>query len=164
MPVFNDTNSLRDYILRYSAEVLENNVSKKVYNIMRIYIDEKLYRTQSPENYQRTYELLNSLTISKIIKKGNNIYEVEVFFDTSKIHPYKSMIGWNKHMGTVGKSNGKDVSRYIPGYMEYGHRGLYYQRPLNFNKEAYDYLVASSEHIAEFKRMLQVYGITLVVL
>ncbi|MDD4779013.1 MAG: hypothetical protein PHT02_00220 [Tissierellia bacterium] len=91
--------------------VLRNNV--------RVLWYERNGMNWEPQDYERTYQLIDSITCKKVIKIGNK-YQVEIFFDTDKIQP---MYGtddkhWTRHMSVVNYS---DVSEAIPLWIEEGN-------------------------------------------
>jgi hypothetical protein len=66
------------------------------------YVQREWYEAHSPEMYQRTYDLLNSIVNSKVEQKGSK-FEVSVYFDRASITP--NFLGggkWNEHMGFDG--------------------------------------------------------------
>jgi len=110
MPVFDNLSSTGKYIEKAIIASLEHEVSSLVEDTLRKYLYERLY-SYSPKVYERTYELMNSITRSKAIKTANG-YEIEVYFDTDKIHG-NSLTGQHYEYG-------KDISEYIPWMAEDG--------------------------------------------
>jgi hypothetical protein len=159
MPSFNNVSDLMNFIKQKTSENLENTVGLKVKEILREYADTLLYQAQEPEDYERTRDLINSITVSKVNNIGNGKFKIYVFFDPSKIIPRETEGNhWNQHMSTDGYNT--DESANIPFYMEYGHGGLYIQEPLKFTEYAYKYLNENGDHIRELQRKLNSIGIS----
>ena len=87
-------------------DVLRNNVRLLWYG-----------RGYTPTHYTRTYELIDSLSVTKA-KKVGNAWEVMIYFDTDKIHPYPAENGeWSKHQSIT---NGQNVAEWIPYWTNFG--------------------------------------------
>lgn len=75
-----------------------------------------------PEIYERTFELLNSISKSEVIKVHNSYY-VEIYYDTDKIRSYpRDYPLWGQHTDF----SGNDVSYWIPKFIEEGTDNKYY--------------------------------------
>lgn len=102
------------YSLQQSAEDVEQMV--------RDYLMETLYST-SPSEYERTYELVNSVTHTNVEQVGDVFY-VKIYYDTDKIKPHILEHKWNQHATFWGV----DMSEYLPLWIEKGTEGNpYYQ-------------------------------------
>ena len=95
-------------------------------------------RDYTPTHYTRTYELIDSITVSKAKKVGNG-YEVMIYFDTDKINPYPASDGeWSKHQSIT---TGTDVSVYIPLWADQGQNSpLFSYEGVGFMKETIDWI------------------------
>lgn len=91
-------------------------------------LEERLYDSYNPKLYERTYELLDSISHSEIIK-SNNSYYVEIFYDTDKIRSYpRQQNGLTYMWGQHTSFSGEDVSMWIPKWIEEGTpNNKYYQ-------------------------------------
>lgn len=61
-------------------------IGKDIKEVLRFNLLTHWYKTYTPSFYDRTYMLLESLTVSKAKKVGKN-YEVKIYFDPEKIIP-----------------------------------------------------------------------------
>jgi len=119
-------------------EVLEE-VGKKVEQAMKDIIDKDVYQAHTPNQYERTHQLRDSVTASKAksVKGGG---EVEIYHDESKI-TYKPLY---QH----GSPFSGDISEFIPEIIAFNlsgnlfdsnkwwhHRSNYYQDTLKLLKE-----------------------------
>lgn len=88
MKEFIDYDDLFNYLddqVNNSLEELSKIFKKTLYD----FVKEKFYDTYEPRLYKRTWEVLKSITISSKYRDEKG-YAVDVFFDTSKIHPRES--------------------------------------------------------------------------
>jgi hypothetical protein len=115
---------------------LENNIlidiqkiGEEVKNILRNNVRVLWYERNgmnwSPRDYERSWQLIDSITCKKALKVGDK-YQVEIFFDTDKIQP---MYGtddkpWTRHMSIVDNHSVADA---IPYYIEYGNNSPIYE-------------------------------------
>lgn len=107
MKEFDNYDDLFDFLdesLDNSLEDLAKVFKETLYN----FVKEKFYDIYDPKYYERTWEVLNSITISPKYKEGN-MTTVDVFFDINKIHPRistfslpKGMRRLNHHLGFNG--------------------------------------------------------------
>jgi hypothetical protein len=125
MPTFNNLDSFLNY-LQKSLKPSLAELSLQIEEIIKKYIMDRQYGW-NPKYYFRTYDYINSLTISKIVESGNG-YEVELFFDTNKIIPRTVKGNWNQHEDFWGNP----TSEFIPLWLEEGSpNNPYFQHPGN---------------------------------
>lgn len=92
---------------------LRNNVHLLWYN-----------RPFTPQNYDRTFELIECLSVRPVKKTGNGQYQVEIYFDTDKMNTYPAENGqWSKHESIT---TGTDVRLFIPLWIEEGQNSPLY--------------------------------------
>lgn len=152
MPTFESLSSMQRYIEKATIASLEYEVANVVEETIRKYLYNNFYAYQ-PKVYQRTFEFFNSLTKSRVVKNGDE-YEVQVYFDTDKIHA-------NPQTGQ--HYDGEDISEYIPWMAEDGviqpfqsnHRG-------GFVQDAFTELESLNIHINALKEALREKGITVI--
>lgn len=123
---FSNTNQLKKYMDKMSREGLEY-CAWRAENMLRKLLEDRLYDLYDPIMYDRTFELLNSISHSDIIKLNNGTYCVEIYYDVSKIRSYPRTTGgltynWGQHTSF----NNEDVSRWIPKWIELGTDNKYY--------------------------------------
>ena len=111
--------TLNDYC-NYVNKQLEkcmDEVGRQLKNEMANYIFEKVYRTRTPKEYERTFQILDSITY-KLEKQGNGSYAVRVGYDTNLITPkYEDSSFFNVHMSL----SGEDMSDITPYFIEKGN-------------------------------------------
>lgn len=123
MPTFDNLKSLQNYIRKNNKSVL-HQIGLEIEEEMKQYIMKELYQKYSPEDYARTYDYINSLTVSSV-KESSSGYVIEIFFDANKISARSvSDRYWNQHMSI----DGDDFSKHIPYIVEYGTNGSLHDR------------------------------------
>ncbi len=159
MPSFGSTQDLQKHIQQITLTKIKSYLMNIVANVLKDYVNELVYEANDPSDYERTYELLNSITISDFKKVGNT-YKIKVFFDNDKINTYITNDGeWNKHADIYGNS----VADELPYYLEYGTNGsLHDKKPARFTQKTYEYFINTNRHIIELKNRLKQQGIIVV--
>lgn len=120
-------------ILTSNLEIIGEEIKQK----LRDNVDKLWYSTFTPYQYERTFEYINSISVSKA-KRIENGYEVVIFFDTDKINPYPPPAPgkWSKHQSIT---NAQDVSEMIPIWIEEGQNSPIYSyagaEPVGVTKE-----------------------------
>ena len=106
-------------------------VAIEVENMMKDYIIQALYNDYEPQDYLRSINYINSLTVKKVYKNSTGELETEIFFDPEKIYS-REMEGeyWNQHMSVNGDSSwgGRPINEWIPIFMEHGVSGSLWDR------------------------------------
>jgi hypothetical protein len=115
-------------------ELLENilqKIAEETVEYLKRYVDIFWYQTHYPTIYNRTYEMLNSVTHSNIEKVGNR-FDVFIYFDASQIT--SQLLGeglWNQHMGfderifTVGLIDSVEQGNPSPYSPDYAREGIH---------------------------------------
>jgi len=127
------------------------------------YLMKHLY-ANTPEDYERTWDLFNSLTV-KEIKTSGDIYTIEVYFDKDKIKSNEILNNWNQHMSFVTKNRsageakyweGQSISQALPWWIELGEDSLIFPREgIHMVKNTTEKLRSTKEHIEELKKILK---------
>jgi hypothetical protein len=158
MPAFfNNLRDLNNYLRQQTLEAIKKDAAEVIKDILYRYTDELLYDEQDPKYYNRTYDLINSITVGEVIKSGTDEHTVSIFFDDSKIIPrIDDTSKWNQHMSSDGTET--DESSNIAFWMNYYHRGLYYQPPLLFLEAALNEINSKQPHLTILKRRLKEKG------
>jgi hypothetical protein len=120
--IFSDFNSLMRHLennILLDVQKVGEEVKGVLRNNVRVLWYERNGMNWSPQDYERSWQLINSITCKQAIKKGNK-YQVEIFFDTDKILPTYGTDDkpWTRHMSVVDYS---DVSEAIPLWIEEGN-------------------------------------------
>jgi hypothetical protein len=101
MLVVNDWSSLKWTIERILKQCLEE-IALQTAKELQKHVQTEWYEAHSPQFYDRTYQLLNSITNSNIEQKGNK-FIVSIYFDHTMITPnFLGNNGFNEHMGFDG--------------------------------------------------------------
>jgi hypothetical protein len=86
---------------------ITEKVGEDVKYLIKSYIEECFYMTYTPKFYNRTFQLLNSVTTSQVRETANG-YEIEVFLDIDSIHykdGYEEEIVWLASQGFHGSGS-----------------------------------------------------------
>jgi hypothetical protein len=112
------------------TDAIQNQLTEMCIKVVQDYIRKNVYEAYTPnqESYDRTFELLNSVTVGNI-NVGTKYATFEIYMDTEKIgahirsgvHEYG---GWNAHADVFDL----DMSEYIPMWVEEGTSGSLWDR------------------------------------
>lgn len=96
--------------------------------------------------YERTYQLIDSITADIIRDDGYFLY-THIYFDLTKILPEKRLSGFNAHMSlnediTYG---GESISWWLVNWIEYGNKGALGNNPI----QGIAMLERTSEYVRE---------------
>lgn len=163
MPDFKSIKELNKYIEKKYIEEFIKKIGKEVYEILYHEVQTEWYQRNgvnwSPSDYERTLQLLSSITISPIFKK-NGGYFVKIYYDTDKIHP---MLGtdekpWTRHMSVTKK---EDVSEAIPHWIEEGNNNssIYAYEGVHPVKNTLEQLDEDKHLLTRFKELFELKGI-----
>jgi len=129
MKKFKTVSSLHAHLVDTITKAITEKIFNICANVVRKNIEDKVYKAYVPHGdfpYQRTFELLNSVSVGNL-KIRNKSVSFDVYMDTSKIHPYPQKIGgrgWNAHADVYFN----DVSDFIPLWIEEGTEGSLWDR------------------------------------
>ncbi len=161
-------------------DVLESNLSslvgdglvfvgEKVKKILQNYLKRNWYQRSKPMFYQRTFEVLNSITVSKVNKKSQNEAEVEIYFDEKKISSrestfqlYGHMKRFHHHMSInhADTYDGTDIGIAIVYWMNYGQSSkLHSYSGANFIDDTINEINIKKTHIEELRKAFKKVGI-----
>ena len=135
---FNNTKELKSYIFKKSESAMIQAQSK-VYQIVNTFVKE-FYVGYSPAQYERTYQLYQSLIKSDVQISGNSV-TATVYFDASRLDYYMKMIngkespnhGWSAEIVlNVAMISGVPHGGYSPA----GGNGIYLEAIAKLNQEA----------------------------
>jgi hypothetical protein len=159
----NKTFTSLDKLMKY----LENDiiyslgiVAEDIKKIIRDYVEKEVYQKYEPYEYNRTYELLNSLDISEI-KKTGNIYSFSVFFNPEKINMYNTDDKWSQHKSVFGYESwhGMQLNELIPWFIENGTENSLWDRDGIYSIEyVRERLEKTDEHLKKIKQILKSKG------
>ena len=159
MPSFNNLKSLYLYIQDQVQDSLKE-VSKLIQEEVKQYIEINLYN-EPTQSYQRTRELLESISV-RPISEGGNVIEFEIYYDTTKINPYINNDSiWNAHADI----DGKDVSSLVPLWVEEGTKypSLYPRKGLGAMENTKNEIENNKFHLVKLQHILSSKGINCVI-
>lgn len=118
---FKNLSQLNNHINKTLKRAMDG-VGKEVSKELGDYVFKNWYLARgNPNDYNRTFEFLDSVTFQTMVARGKVF--VEVFFDPDLIKPmYDEYSSWNQHMSL----SQKDVSESIVGWIEYGQNSHLY--------------------------------------
>jgi len=87
-------------------------IAEKAKNQLIESVNKNLYERRDPTTYERTYQLVNSITLSDIKIDSTGKISFEIFFDNSKMH-HTSVVSGTEYW------NGKKIN--VPYLVNDGH-------------------------------------------
>ena len=116
MPTFRNLNDYFNYANNKLIKPILSEIADKTLIELKNTVQEKLYDSYTPKLYERTYELLDSISKTKVYQE-DGFYKVKIFYDTDKIFPHirSAKEGYNAH----ALWDGTDISDSIPFMVEY---------------------------------------------
>ena len=117
---FNSLKDMNKYVNSQMKEIVNTQLSEKILLTLRDFVESTVYANE-PSQYERTYQLLNSLIVGET-KSVGNLIACSVYFDSSKISQTKADNGWNQHMSVYGYTNynGEPINEMLPYWLNYG--------------------------------------------
>ena len=91
---FKSLKDMQNYIASQMKEVAKKELSKVVFTEIKKFVKQNVYTAYHPSQYDRTYQLLNSVTIGELESSGKSII-CSVYFDPNKIKPVSTDNFWN---------------------------------------------------------------------
>lgn len=115
MRKFKTLNEYFNYIEK-QLKVCIKEIAEQYKNEFADYVFTHWYKARTPEEYNRTFEMLDSISYEMNFKGGK--VSARLYMDTSKIHAeYDEYSLWNQHMSI----SQNDVSDIIPEWINYGN-------------------------------------------
>ncbi|MFJ8247283.1 hypothetical protein [Peribacillus asahii] len=122
---FNTVSELQHKLKADIVQAVNGRLAEICMEIVRNNVREKGYIQNDQTDYDRTWELLNSVTIGNL-SVGYKYIGFEVFMDAEKIDYNITGDGeWNQH----ASMKGEDKSEQIPLWVEKGTKGSLWDRP-----------------------------------
>jgi hypothetical protein len=127
---FKTVASLQSQLKGDIVQSIENEVAKMCEKVVNDSINKNVYQAYTPQGdhaYNRTFELLNAVTVGNIVV-GIKYVTFEIYMDSEKINPRirngDDSSQWNAHASVEQM----DVSEYIPLWIEEGTSGSLWDR------------------------------------
>lgn len=127
---FKTVSDLQGHLKNSIMDSIQTRLTKICIETVKRHYDKNVNQAYVPstDSYDRTMELMNSVTVGNI-SMGYKYAYFEVFMDTEKINPHirtgvHSYGGWNAHADVFDL----DVSEYIPMWVEEGTSGSLHDR------------------------------------
>lgn len=120
--------SLQNQLKSDLLELIQNGVADIAIKTVQDHLRRTVYDAYTPQGefgYDRTFELLESVSVGNL-RVGNKYIYFDIFMDTEKIGSYvkESSREWNQHASV----DPMDVSEYIPLWVEEGTSGSLWDR------------------------------------
>lgn len=117
---FNSLKDMNKYVNSQMKEIAQDQLAEKILLTLRDFVESTVYANE-PNQYERTYQLLNSLTIGKA-KAIGTIITCSVYFDADKITQSIATNRWNQHMSIYGyeRRGGEPINELIPYFLNDG--------------------------------------------
>jgi len=159
LPEFKFIKAMNEYIeSKYIADFLAI-VGKEAFEILYHEVEVNWYGRMTPTDYDRTMQLLHSITVSPVKKVGGE-YQVKIYYDTDKIIPMDgtSEYPWTRHKSIV---DGESSAEALPFFIEYGNGDspIYQYKGSHPVQTTYQQLVDDSHLLVRFKELFQRKGI-----
>lgn len=103
-------------------------IGKEIGSVLRFYVQQNWYNSVTPEFYERTMDVLNSITVGDL-KETSDGFSIEIYFDNDKIRQSSSSFEipsylprFHHHMSVNGdmKFNGISIAEWVVWWMNYG--------------------------------------------
>jgi len=120
MPSYRNLNDLFIHVGKEYIEKIVGKIGKESFDMLYKEIEVEWYnRRFTPQQYDRTMQLLHSLTYTPVIKNKNEWY-VKIYYDTDKIIPMDGTVDkpWTRHKSIVDNESSAEA---LPYYIEYGN-------------------------------------------
>jgi hypothetical protein len=158
---FTNLNDLYKY-LESQVEVNLQKIGIEIAGILKHYVQENWYNRMDSvklgfDQYERTMEVLNSISVEKVKKVGNT-FEVKIFFDETKIHSIHRDGTWNAHMSLDGSTEygGMSIPEWVVWWMNYGQNSSVYPYPGGgFLEATIEWNESDKYHINRMRELLQ---------
>lgn len=115
MPIFNNFSGLNSYI---NTQIMKSGekMAEEIQNKLQEYVLSNLYNrySESP-NYQRTYNLINSIKVSS--NKNGDTFCFQIYFDDSSEYEHYNFYGQSTYI-PMYVNDGWTLGRPIVGYMD----------------------------------------------
>jgi len=143
-------------------------IGEKIAEVLKQYVEDNWYSVE-PEIYKRTFEVLNSITVSKIDRPNKDTWSIFIFFDGQKINPNYStfpvpdgVIRFNHHMSLDGstKYSGNTIGEWVVYWMNYGQNSTKCSyEGVHFLEDTVKFTKRDKIHIKEIEKVLRASGL-----
>lgn len=113
--------------LRQNTKYAMLYVGDTVKRVLIDSINRMWYSRSNPEYYQRTMDVLNSITVENV-SVNKNQYNARIYFDEDKINMVEVPGGWNQHMSLNKDTSyeGQSIAEWTVFWMEFGQNSPVY--------------------------------------
>lgn len=154
----NQINQLMKEIQKQTMDAVSKQCGKDIFNAMKQYMLENIYEAYEPAIYQRTEQLLNSLTVSPVISKGN-IISIKVYIPNEVITDEEHKMWYD--VRKLGLSKGESPT--LSQVMELLELGLNkYREPVGVIDDTYQYLMSTNVIIKGLINYLKTKGFNII--
>ena len=127
MATFTDWDQLTNHLNKELLKTLPK-IAGRISRTLKKYVSDNWYKSSKPQMYERTMDVLNSITVGEVAQEGGN-YTIEIFFDTDKIVRKTSTFEvpgnlprFHHHMDIRGNTTygGASIAEWVVSWMNYG--------------------------------------------
>lgn len=160
---FKSVSEVKTYMNNKIIKIL-NEIAQGVKEELYDKVKERLYDAWTPKQYERTEELLESISKTEVYQE-DGFYCVKIFYDTDKILSYPSLSNLTGNKNEYGSKwgqhadfYGNDTSEYIPLWIEEGTKNNPFPRKgINAMSDEKKWIEENFNKI--FRNKLKQYGI-----
>lgn len=118
MTTVNSWSELEKILHKQIIEIL-NKIGTEIKGVLRDELNKSWYQSHEPSSYERSFQLLESISLSPLTVTGNE-YSVQIYYDTSKIIPMDGTMNkpWTRHKSIVDDRSSAEA---LPYYIESGN-------------------------------------------
>ena len=151
---FKNFKELEKYLQKQIKKSLEEDVAEAAKEQTKESIDRVVYDDYEPTEYQRSYELKDSVS-SHVLEDKDKSLLLEIYHDVSLINPYIVDGTWNIHADVWGN----DQSQNIVEWTLRGHGGLFTMPPRDYISDTIKVLKENKIIIKQLKDSFKKKGI-----
>ena len=149
---FKSVSEVKKYMNNKIIKIL-NEIAQGVKEELYDKVKERLYDAWTPKQYERTEELLDSISKTEVYQE-KGFYCVKIFYDTDKIFPHTVEGKWGQHESFYKE----DISEHLPLWIEEGTKDNPFPRKgINAMSDEKKWIEENYNKI--FRNKLKQYGI-----
>lgn len=152
MPLFSSFSQLKQAVEKQAEKALQDDVSRVIREGLQTHVLDNIYNASSPNDYERTYELLRSIEVGEV-KRNGDVFEVQVYFNPNFTH--ESWYGSKE----LGINAGEKISMtHIAQWLDEG-KNIFTPHTEGFIDDTVEELEVTKKHVTAFIGYLKSKGI-----
>jgi hypothetical protein len=154
--IINSLDELNEALSAVVPNVLLD-LAEQIKDSLKQNLKQNWYDKSTPQNYQRSFDLLNSITCSSVYEDGSNGYKVEVYYDISKIKPTGMPVGlFPRHMNIT---DNEPSNQYLPLWIEEGETSsIHAYEGIEVVEQTTQEWMSANQYLNIFANELRAYG------